>query len=152
MKDKLTQHYTINQQTHYTIQFRRGGYVWVADIGKIKYYLTMEEALTAIKEAFRDEHNFGHVDEATVIEWKKTPIAVKKNNKQSIESTACCYDVEYQYETCPDNLRPLWKVRRSNLETVEEARQYIKDLHALIPEETFRIVKREMTSKYSVVE
>ena len=152
MKDKLTQHYTINQQTHYTIQFRRGGYVWVADIGKIKYYLTMEEALTAIKEAFRDEHNFGHVDEATVIEWKKTPIAVKKNNTRSMESTACCYDVEYQYETCPDNLRPLWKVRRSDLESLEEARELIRDLLDVTPKETFRIVKRETTSKYSVVD
>ena len=152
MKDELTQHYTINQQTHYTIQFRRGGYVWVADIGKIKYYLTMEEALTAIKEAFRDEHNFGHVDEATVIEWKKTPIAVKKNNTRSMESTACCYDVEYQYKTCPDNLRPLWKVRRSNLESLEEARELIRDLLDITPKETFRIVKRETTSKYSVVE
>ena len=152
MKDELTQHYPINQLTHYTIQFRRGGYVWVADIGKIKYYLTMEEALTAIKEAFKDEHNFGHVDEATVIEWKKTPIAVKKNNKQSIESTACYYDVEYKYGTCSDNLSPLWKVRRSNFETLEEAREYIKDLLTVTPKETYRIIMRAMTSKYSVVE
>ena len=142
----------INMQTHYTVQFKNENRTWIGQHnGEVKYHTSIASAEAAIRDMFHNGYDV-HVDEATVIEWKKTPVAVKKNNKQSIESTACCYDVEYQYETCPDNLRPLWKVRRSNLETVEEARKYIKDLLTMIPKETFRIVKREMTSKYSVVE
>lgn len=74
-----------------------------------------------------------------------------KKNKQSIQSSACCYDVEYHYDTGVDG-RSLWKVRRSNLDTLEEARNYIKDLQTLTPKETYRIVKREVTSRHSVVE
>ena len=152
MNDELPNLYNINMKPFYSVQFKDANCTWVGQVeGKVKYYTSIASAEEAIKETFANVYQH-HVEQATIIEWKKTPIAVKKNNTRSIESSACCYDVEYQYETCPDDLRPLWKVRRSNLETVEEARQYIKDLHTLIPEETFRIVKREMTSKYSVVD
>lgn len=152
MEKEPTSRYTFNMHTHYTVQFKDTNCTWIGqEDGKVKYHTSIASAEAAIKETFADVHQH-RVEEATIIQWNKTPIAVKKNNKQFIESTACCYDVEYQYETCPDNLRPLWKVRRSNLETLEEARGYIKDLLILIPEETFRIVKREMTSKHSVVE
>ena len=75
MKDPNEEHNTINQQIHYTIQYRRGSYAWVGDVheaaGKSKYYLTFGEARTAI------ENNLDNIDEATIIEWKKTPIFVK---------------------------------------------------------------------------
>lgn len=152
MNDELPNLYNINMKPFYTVQFKDANCTWVGQVeGKVKYHTSIASAEEAIKETFANKYQH-HVEQATIVEWKKTPITVKKNNTQSIESSACCYDVEYQYGTCPDNLRPLWKVRRSNFESLEEAREFIRDLHTLIPKETFRIVKREMTSKHSVVE
>ena len=152
MNDELPNYPTINLKSFYTVQFKDANCTWVGQVeGKVKYHTSIASAEAAIKETFANVYQH-HVEEATIIEWKKTSIAVKKNNTRSIESTACYYDVEYQYETCPDNLSPLWKVRRSNFESLEEARELIRDLHTLIPKETFRIVKRETTSKHSVVE
>lgn len=152
MNDEFPNLYNINMRPFYTVQFKDANCTWVGQVeGKVKYHTSRASAEVAIKEAFADVHQH-HVEEATIIEWKKTPISVKKNNTRSIESSACCYDVEYKYGTCPDNLRPLWKVRRSNFESLEEARELIRELHTLIPKETFRIVKRETTTKHSVVE
>ena len=152
MNDELPNHYTINMNTHYTVQFKDANCTWVGQVnGKVKYHTSIASAEDAIKETFANKYQH-HVEQATIIEWKKTPIAVKKNNKRSIESTACYYDVEYHYGTCPGDLSPLWKVRRPNLESLEEARELVRDLLDITPKETFRIVKREMTSKHSVVE
>ena len=152
MNDKLPNLYNINMKPFYSVQFKDANCTWVGQVeGKVKYHTSIASAEAAIKETFANVYQH-HVEEATIIEWKKTPIAVKKNNTRSMESTACCYDVEYQYETCPDNLRPLWKVRRPNLESLEEARELIGDLLDITPKETFRIIKRETTTKHSVVE
>jgi hypothetical protein len=152
MNDELPNHYTINMNTHYTVQFKDANCTWVGQVnGKVKYHTSIASAEDAIKETFSNVYQH-HVEEATIIEWKKTPIAVKKNNKRSMESTACYYDVEIYNTTCLTDVRPLWKVRRSNFESLEEAREYVKDRSEVDWSNTFRIVKREMTSKHSVVE
>ena len=152
MKDELPNLYNINMKPFYTVQFKDANCTWVGQVeGKVKYHTSIASAEKAIKETFDNVYQH-HVEEATIIEWKKTPIAVKKNNTQTMESAACYYDVEYKYGICSDNLSPLWKVRRSNFESLEEAREFIRDLHALIPKEMFRIIMRAMTSKHSVVE
>ena len=154
MNDELPNLYNINMKPFYSVQFKDANCTWVGQVeGKVKYHTSIAEAEEAIKETFANVYQH-HVEQATIIEWKKTPIAVKKNNTRSMESTACCYDVEVHYDTCPDDLRPLWKVRRSNFESLKEAQEYVKNqsvLDCLLHKETFRIVKREMTSKYSVV-
>ena len=152
MNDELPNHCTINLKPFYTVQFKDANCTWVGQVeGKVKYHASIASAETAIKETFANVYQH-HVDEATIIEWKKTPIAYKKNNTRTMESTACYYDVEYKYGTCSDNLSPLWKVRRSNFESLEEAREFVRDLLAMTLKETFRIVRRETTSKHSVVE
>ena len=152
MNDELPNYPTINLKSFYTVQFKDANCTWVGQVeGKVKYHASIASAETAIKETFANVYQH-HVEEATIIEWKKTPVAYKKNNKQSMESTACYYDVEYKYGTCSDNLSPLWKVRRANFESLEEAREFVRDLLAMTLKETFRIVKRETSSKHSVVE
>lgn len=145
-----TSHYTINRHTHYTVQYKDANCTWVGGVGKIEHYNSIAEAEEAIKETFADVHQH-HVEQATIIEWKKTPIAVKKNNKRSIESTAFCYDVEQHYDTCSNDLKPLWRPWRTNFETLEEARNYINFLTSK-SNGKYRIVKRETTSKHSVVD
>lgn len=145
-----TNHYTINMQTHYTVQYKDANCTWVGDVGKIQYYNSIAEAEEAIKKTFADVHQH-HVEQATIIEWKKTPVAVKKNNKRFIESTAFCYDVEQHYDTCSNDLKPLWRPWRTNFETLEEARSYIRFLNSK-SNGKYRIIKRETTSKHSVVE
>ena len=152
MNDKLPNLYNINMKPFYSVQFKDANCTWVGQVeGKVKYHTSIASAEAAIKETFANVYQH-HVEEATIIEWKKTPIAVKKNNTRSIESTACCYDVEQHYDTCPNDLRPLWRPWRSNFETLNEAQYYIKCTSSKNPEERYRIVKRETTSKYSVVE
>lgn len=146
-----TNHYTINRHTHYTVQFKDANCTWVGGVGRIEYYNSIAEAEEAIKETFANVYQH-HVEQATIIEWKKTPIAVKKNNTRSIESTACCYDVEQHYDTCPNDLRPLWRPWRSNFETLNEAQYYIKCISSKDLKQKYRIVKRETTTKHSVVE
>jgi hypothetical protein len=153
MKDKPTEDYTINTQTGYTVLFKEKDYSWTSkEKDKIKYYSTLKMAEDTIREVFHDEDLCPYVEEAHIFEWKKTLIAVKKNNKQSIESTACCYDVEQHYDTCPNDLKPLWRPWRSNFETLKEAQNYIKWISSKNPEERYRIVMRQMTTKHSVVE
>ena len=136
----------------YSVQFKDANCTWVGQVeGKVKYHTSIASAEAAIKETFANVYQH-HVEQATIIEWKKTPIAVKKNNARSIESTACCYDVEHHYETCSDDLKPLWRPWRSNFESLEEARDFIKSLLALNSKNKYRIVKRETISKHSVVE
>lgn len=148
MHEDPTRHYTINMQTHYTVQYKDKDCTWVGDVGEIKYYNSIAEADSAIREAFIDGRNY--VEYATIIEWKKTPIAGRKNNKQFIESTACYYDVEILVPS--QDVVPSWKVRSSNFESLDAARNYIKETTSVLLPEKFRIVKRETTSKHSVVE
>ena len=152
MNDELPNLYNINMKPFYSVQFKDANCTWVDQVeGKVKYHTSIASAETAIKETFANVYQH-HVEEATIIEWKKTPIAVKKNNTRSIESSACCYDVEQYYDTCPDDLRPLWRPWRSNFDSLEEAQNYIKWISRKNLKERYRIVKRETTTKHSVVE
>jgi hypothetical protein len=156
MKDSNEEHYTFNMQTHYTIQYRRGScytpekYSSGSDgiLCKIKYYLTLEDARTAIEKVFKDEHNYGHVEEATIIEWKKTPVLVKKNIKPVIESETT-FDVEI-YDR--NESKWAWRVVEYGFETFKMAQDYVKahtSKDTLYP--PHRIIQRDMTVKNSIV-
>jgi len=146
MKDTNEEHYTINMETHYIIQYTRGSYSWIgADIGKIKYYLTIEEARKDIEKVFKDEHSF-HVDEAAIIEWKKTPVLVKKNIKPVIESKTT-FDVEIY-----DRNESKWCARYHGFETFKLAQDYIKEnTRNPLYSQNYRVVQRDVTVKTSVV-
>ena len=148
MKDTNEEHYAINMQTHYIIQYTRGSYSWIGDIGKIKYYLTIEDARKQIEKAFKDVHSFDHVEEATIIEWKKTPVLVKKNIKPVIKSETT-FDVEI-YDR--DESKWAWRVVEYGFETFKMAQDYIKahtSRDTLYP--AHRIIQRDVTVKTSVV-
>lgn len=145
-----TNHYTINRHTHYTVQYKDKHCIWVGDVGKIQYYNSIAEAEAAIEETFADEHQH-RVEQATIIEWKKTPIAVKLNNKPVVE-TVTWFDVEVLHEDGPD-VEPYWYVRKGEFDTIKEAQYYIREntrfhLHP----DKFRIVQRETTTKSSIRE
>ena len=146
MKDPNQDHYTINMQTHYTVQYRDKTCTWVGDVGKIKYYNSITEAEAAIQEVFTDGLNY--VDQATIIEWKKTPVLVKKNIKPVIESKTT-FDVEVYDRT--ENMRG-WRVVEYSFETFKMAQDYIK-VHTQDPlySDNYRIIQRDVTVKTSVV-
>ena len=149
MKVSNEEHYTINMETHYTIQYRCGSSVWISGIPKIKYYLTIEEARTVIEKAFKEGLKEGlDIDEATVIEWKKTPVLVKKNIKPVIKSETT-FDVEV-YDR--NESKWAWRVAEYGFETFKMAQEYIK-AHTQNPlySENYRIIQRDVTVKTSVV-
>lgn len=147
MKDPNEEHYTINMQTHYTIQYRSGSSVWISGIPKIKYYLTIEEARTAIEKAFEEGLKESvDIDEATIIEWKKTPVLVK--NKPVIESDTI-FDVE-RYDRVESKWD--WRVVEYGFETLKDARDYIKahtSRDTLYP--AHRIIQKDTTVKTSII-
>jgi hypothetical protein len=147
MKDANEEHYTINMQTHYTIQYKNKTDTWVGDDGKTRYHLTLENAKTAMENAFKNEH-ISRIDEATIIEWKKTPVLVKKNFKPVIESKTT-FDVEVYDRT--ENMRG-WRVVEYSFETFKMAQDYIK-VHTQDPlySDNYRIIQRDITVKTSVV-
>lgn len=147
MKDSNEEHYTINMQTHYTIQYRCGSSAWISGIPKIKYYLTIEEARTAIEKAFKEGLKEGlDIDEATIIEWKKTPVLVEKNIKPVIESKTT-FAIEVFDESSKE-----WSVRRYGLETFKAAQIYIKaHTTGCCLDDRFRIIQKDVTVKTSVV-
>lgn len=144
MKD----HYTINMETHYTIQYRCGSSVWISGIPKIKYYLTIEEARTAIEKAFKDglKEGVDIIDEATIIEWKKTPVLVKKNIKQVIKSKTT-FDVE-MFNRKDSN----WCTVYQGFEALELAQKYINSWTSnALYSDNYRIIQQDVTVKTSVV-
>jgi hypothetical protein len=146
MKDSNEEHYTINMQTHYTVQYKDKTCTWVGDVGKIKYHNSITEAEAAIREVFSNGLNY--VDEATIIEWKKTPVLVKKNIKPVIESNTT-FDVEIY-----DRNESIWawRVVEYGFETFKMAQDYIKahtSRDTLYP--AHRIIQRDVTVKTSVV-
>jgi hypothetical protein len=131
-------------QTHYTVQYKDKTCTWVGDVGKIKYYNSITEAEAAIREVFSNGLNY--VDEAAIIEWKKTPVLVKKNIKPVIESKTS-FDVEVFNEG-----KKTWSVRRFGFETFKDAQKYIKRYtEDCICPDLFRIVQRDVTVKTSIV-
>ena len=148
MKDPNRDHYTINMQTHYTVQYRDKTCTWVGDVGKTRYHLTLEDAKIAMEKAFKDGHELGHIEEATIIEWKKTPVLVNKNFKPVIESKTT-FDVEVYDRT--ENMRG-WRVVEYSFETFKMAQDYIK-AHTQDPlySDNYRIIQRDVTVKTSVV-
>lgn len=146
MKASNEDHYTINMQTHYTIQYRDKTCTWVGDVGKIKYYNSITEAEAAIQEVFTDGLNY--VDRATIIEWKRTPVLVKRNIKPVVVSKTT-FDVEVYDRT--ENMRG-WRVVEYSFETLKMAQDYIK-AHTIDPlySDNYRIIQRDTTVKTSVV-
>ena len=148
MKDPNEEHYTINMQTHYTIQFKYKDCSWLhrlgGNVGGVKYYSNLEAATKEMEELFKG----CGVDEATVIEWKKTPVLVKKNIKPVIESKTT-FDVEVYDRT--ENMRG-WRVVEDSFETFKMAQDYIK-AHTQDPlySDNYRIIQRDVTVKTSVV-
>jgi len=141
------EHYTINMQTHYTTQYRFKACAWMSNIGGIRIYLSIEDARKEIEEAFKDEDKFGPIDEATIIEWKKTPVLVKKNIKPVIKSETT-FDVEVFNKSSKE-----WSVRRYGFETFKAAQNYIEERTPLWLNLTnqFRIVQKDVTVKTSIV-
>jgi len=146
MKDSNEEHYTINMETHYTVQYKDKTCTWVGDFGKIKYHNSITEAEAAIREVFSNGLNY--VDEATIIEWKKTPVLVKKNIKPVIKSETT-FDVEVYDRT--ENMRG-WRVVEYSFETFKMAQDYIK-VHTQDPlySQNYRVLQRDVTVKTSVV-
>ena len=146
MKDSNEEHYTINMQTHYTILFKYKDYSWLhkwgGNVGGVKYYSNLEAATKEMEEVFKG----CGVDEATVIEWKKTPVLVKKNIKPVIESKTT-FDIEVFDESSKE-----WSVRRYGFETFKAAQNYIKEhTTGCSFDDCFRIVRRDVTVKTSIV-
>jgi hypothetical protein len=146
MKDPNEEHYAIDMQTHYTIQFKYKDYSWLHrwgwTKGEVKYYSNLEAATKEMEDVFKG----CDVDEATIIEWKKTPVLVKKNIKPVIESKTT-FDIEVFNESSKE-----WIVMRYGFVTFIEAQKYVKErTTGCCLDDRFRIVQRDVTVKTSIV-
>lgn len=147
MKDPNVDHYTINMETHYTIEFKYEECSWIHrwgwNKGEVKYFSNLEAATKEMKEVFKDQG----VDEATIIEWKKTPVLVKRNIKPVIESKTS-FNVEV-YDR--EHSKWGWRDIKYGLETLKEAQDYIvKEQTRDILHPNYRIVQKDVTVKTSV--
>lgn len=148
MKEEPKNQFTTNPHTHYILQFKNKYRTWIHEWanGGVKYYSDLEAATRDMEEIFRTG-----MDEASVIEWKKE-IKVFKKKQEPVTQKRTAFDVEVLHTDGP-KVTPHWYVRRGNLETYDDAREYIKEntKHRLFAEK-FRIRKREETTTITILD
>ena len=148
MEEELKNQFTTNPHTHYIIQFKDNYCTWIHKWtnGGVKYYSNLEAATRDMEEIFKTG-----MDEASVIEWKKE-IKVFKKKQEPVTQNWTVFDVEVLHTDGPE-VTPYWYVRRGNLETYEEAQEYIKEhtKHRIFAEK-FRIRKREETTTVTILD
>lgn len=142
--ESLDNHFTVTQHTHYTIQFKDKNYTWLHKWtnGGVKYFGNLEAATKEMEDVLKDYK----VEEATIIEWKKTPVLVKKNIKPIIKSKTT-FDVE-MFNRKDSN----WCTVYQGFEALELAQKYINSWTSnALYSDNYRIIQRDVTVKTSIV-